>query len=159
MRKTTPEEKTEATLITQSEHILPTAPQNRIAHLPGHKDRSPQRLVRFKAEDRSPTVCPLLSQPMTAKTLGMALPLKEAQAPPRLSPRIHTRLSWVVALLELHWSTSWDLCLAQRIWMSRLPPDLTHNIHIHVHVRSTPGLWPFQYFANLLQHPNHTHSL
>ena len=93
--------------------------------IPELKEKIAPRLAQFKAEAECPSIwlpLPQSMKPTTAKTLGLALPIKGVQISLRFPSRLQPLLPlypWLAALLELHWSTSWDLCLAQRIWMGK----------------------------------------
>ena len=87
---------------------------------PALQEWTAHRLVKSKAAPILPQAVSQLPKPMTANDLGLALPSKAIQ-PPLSLPLLPKQpfCSWLEALLELHWCTSWDLCLAQRLWTGK----------------------------------------
>ena len=88
--------------------------------LPALQERNGPRLVQSKADPRSPQPGTQLLQPLIVTDIGYALPSKAIHPSFRLSlSKGHQSCSWLAAFLKLHWCTSWDLCLAQRLWTGK----------------------------------------
>ena len=88
--------------------------------LPSLQERHGPRLVQSKADPRSPQPGTQLLQPLIVTEIGYALLSKAIHPAFRISlSKGYQSCSWLEAVLKLHWCTSWDLCLAQRIWTGK----------------------------------------
>ena len=86
-------------------------------------------LVQSKAV-RSPPPRLLFPQPIQAhpapgERLAPRVQLLHPAFPPGPSLQPYRSYFWLLAVLTLHWMTSWDLCLAQRLWRTRRLHPLT----------------------------------
>ena len=87
---------------------------------PALQERHGPRLVQSKADPRSPQPGTQLFQPLLVTELGYVLPFTAIHTSFRIPlSKGYQSCSWLEAVLKLHWCTSWDLCLAQRIWTGK----------------------------------------